>query len=185
MPPGFHTTARELQTCILEGPNTTNTTDIPREDPKRQKKKSDSGGREREKKSAKCWASRLRAPPFEPPRCGAPPFGPPPFGPPTLQALTFSRSGPHRSPSSPPQNLKLVWGLGRRIQPPLPLSQTSNKLPNLKLVWSLGRRLLTPQTQAPSPLKPVSAAACLTLLLVLLDKDSESQGGASVAPLVG
>ena len=36
-PPGFHTTARELQTCTFEGAS--NTTKIPREDPQREKKK--------------------------------------------------------------------------------------------------------------------------------------------------
>ena len=38
-PPGFHTTARELQTCIFEGPGASNTTKIQREDTQRGKKR--------------------------------------------------------------------------------------------------------------------------------------------------
>ena len=38
-PPGFHTTARELQTCTFEGPGASNTTKIPREDPQRKSEK--------------------------------------------------------------------------------------------------------------------------------------------------
>ena len=48
-PPGFHTTARELQTCIFEGPGASNTTKIPREDPPERHKKSEMVAGEGEK----------------------------------------------------------------------------------------------------------------------------------------
>ena len=37
--PGLHTTTRELQTCTLEPPGASNTTKIPREDPRREEKR--------------------------------------------------------------------------------------------------------------------------------------------------
>ena len=44
-PPGFHTTARELQTRTIEGPGA-NTTKIPRETQREREKKNENGGRE-------------------------------------------------------------------------------------------------------------------------------------------
>ena len=72
VPPAFHTTARELQTCAFQGPGASNTTKIPREDPPRERRKNENCGG-RKKKSAKFWA--------------LPTFGPQPLGPHTL--------GPH------------------------------------------------------------------------------------------
>ena len=74
--PAFHTTTRELQTCTFHAPGASNTTKIPREDPQRDTKRA-KWWQEREKKSAKFWASH--------------PSGPHPsgpffwFGPPTLR----------------------------------------------------------------------------------------------------
>ena len=75
---GSHTTARELQTCTFHGPGASNTTKIPRKDPKREKEERKLW-REKGEKSAKFWAphpsglhpsgSTLRGPPF-----GAPLF---------------------------------------------------------------------------------------------------------------
>ena len=69
-PPGLHTTARELQTCTIEGPNASNTTKIPREDTPREGRKERILWREREKKKREISG---------PPPFGAPPFGPSPF----------------------------------------------------------------------------------------------------------
>ena len=52
------------------------------------------------KKSAKFWASRLRAPTLRAPTLQSPTLWAPTLRAPTLGALTFSRSGPH--PSAPP-----------------------------------------------------------------------------------
>ena len=49
-PWGFHTTARELQTCTFEDPGASNTTKIPREDPQREKKSENGGGRGNKKR---------------------------------------------------------------------------------------------------------------------------------------
>ena len=48
-PPGFHTTARELQTCTFDVPGATNTTKIPREDTQREREKERHGGEGEEK----------------------------------------------------------------------------------------------------------------------------------------
>ena len=81
--PGFHTTARELQTCTFEGPGASKTP------PKFHEKSSPE--REQERK----WRrERQKTRNFGPPA-----FGPPPFEPPRCGALTFSRSVPH--PSGP------------------------------------------------------------------------------------
>ena len=47
-PPGFHTTARELQTYTFKGPGASNTTKFPREDP--QRKSENGGGRGKKKR---------------------------------------------------------------------------------------------------------------------------------------
>ena len=93
-PPGLHTTARELQTCTSEGPGASNTTKIPREDARREKKTREDPQREkwgwdREKSTTfgEFWASHLRAatpPPFRPS-----PFEPPPHRAPTLRSHTI------------------------------------------------------------------------------------------------
>ena len=67
-PPGFHTTARELQTCTFKGPAASNTTKIPREDTQREKKSEKGTGRGEEK---------------------ARNFGPPPSGPHPSSPLQF------------------------------------------------------------------------------------------------
>ena len=66
---GFHTTARELQTCTIQGPDVSNTTKIPRKDPKRQKEK------------RKLWREKgkKKARNFGPPPFWAPPFWAPHF----------------------------------------------------------------------------------------------------------
>ena len=52
-PPGLHTTTRELQTCTFQGPCVSNTTKIPRKDPKeREERKKENCGGKREKKNA-------------------------------------------------------------------------------------------------------------------------------------
>ena len=84
-PPGFHTTTRELQTCTFEGPGTSNTTKIPREDPQEREERMKIVAGEGKKRE-------MLGPPFEAHPSGlhfsgfgAPPFGaPPPFGNPTL-----------------------------------------------------------------------------------------------------
>ena len=92
-PPGFHTTARELQTCTFKGPGASNTTKFPREDPQRERKRAKMGAGEG-KKSAKFWALRLRAPTLRAPTLRCPTLRAPTLRTPTLGALTFSRSGP-------------------------------------------------------------------------------------------
>ena len=82
---GSHTTARELQTCTFHGPGASNTTKIPRKDPKREKEERNLW-REKGRKSAKFWA---------PHPSGLHPSGPPPFGASTLRGL--HPSGPHPS----------------------------------------------------------------------------------------
>ena len=89
---GLHTTARELQTCTFERPGASNTTKIPRKDTQERKRAKMEAG-EGKKKARKFWAFRLRAPPFEPPRCGPDPSGPHSSDP-NPWALTFSGSGP-------------------------------------------------------------------------------------------
>ena len=107
-PPGFHTTAREFQTCTFKGPGASNTTKIPREDPQREREreKERRWGQEREKKSAKFWAPAFGHPPFEPTlrfptlRAHIPPgstLRPPSLRAEALQASTFSGFGPLRS----------------------------------------------------------------------------------------
>ena len=54
-PPGFHTTARELQTCTFWGPGASNTTKFPREDPQ-----------EREERMKIVAGEGKKAPPEEP-----------------------------------------------------------------------------------------------------------------------
>ena len=102
-------TARELQTCTFQGPGASNTTKIPRKDPRERRKKENCGGR-REKKArnfgpptlrgstlrgSTLRGSTLRGPTFS--RFGPPPSGPPSFGGPTLcgpkiQHLKIGRS---------------------------------------------------------------------------------------------
>ena len=91
-PPGFHTTARELQTCAHEGlKHHQNSTRRPQRENKQRK-----WGREREK-SAKFWPpSPLRAPTLRAPlgpTLRPPPFGRRPSGPPLF--LGLSPSVPH------------------------------------------------------------------------------------------
>ena len=77
-PPGFHTTAQELQTCTFPGPGASNTTKIPREDPRREREKKNENEGEG-KKSAKIWApSTLRPHVFQ---VWAPYPAPPPLHP--------------------------------------------------------------------------------------------------------
>ena len=64
-PPGFHTTARELQTCTFEGPGASNTTKIPREDPQRKREERKKLVAGEGKKRAKFWAVRRRGGPAE------------------------------------------------------------------------------------------------------------------------
>ena len=107
-PPGLHTTTRELQLCTFKGPGASNTTKIPREDP-REREKARKWGREMEKKARNFGPPAFGPPPFEPPRCGAT------LRTPTLGALTFSRSGPH--PSGPP-TLQAPIPPGSTLRPP-------------------------------------------------------------------
>ena len=102
-PPGLHTTTRELQTCTFERPGASNTTKIPRKDPKR------------EKEDRKLWREEGKK---KREILGPPPFGPPPFGPPTLRGSTlrgptFSRFG---SPPSGPPPLGSPTLCGPKIQ---------------------------------------------------------------------
>ena len=66
----------------------------------REREKERKWGREREK-SAKFWASRLRALTLRAPTLHCPKLGAPTLRTPTLGALTFSRSGPHSSGPRP------------------------------------------------------------------------------------
>ena len=87
-PPGFHTTARELQTRTFERPGASITTKIPRENPQRERRKNEiSGGREQ--KSAKFWAPHPSGPPplRAPTPPGPHPSGPHPFRPPPKTKL--------------------------------------------------------------------------------------------------
>ena len=91
-PPGFHTTARELQTCTFQSTGVSNTTKIPRKDPRKEGRKNEHCGGAKKKKTR-----ILGLPPFWAPKkhsrkewCGAvrgrwakPPFEPP-FNPPLL-----------------------------------------------------------------------------------------------------
>ena len=88
-PPGFHTTARELQTCTFQGTYASkhhqNSTRRP---PKRHRNSETVAGKGR--KSAKFLAPpTLRGPTF-----GAPPFWAPPFGAPPFAAPLFLGLGP-------------------------------------------------------------------------------------------
>ena len=86
-----HTTAREHQTCTFERPGVSNTTNIPREDHQRGKKRTNFVAGEGKKKRN-----------FGPPSLRAPPFGPHPSG--------LHSSGPH--PSGPhPSGPHWVWPL--------------------------------------------------------------------------
>ena len=88
---GSHTTARELQTCTFHGPGASNTTKIPRKDPKREKEERKLW-REKGKKREILGLPPFGATPFGPP-FGAPPFGAPlglhPSGPPPFEASTL------------------------------------------------------------------------------------------------
>ena len=90
-PPGFHTTARELQTCTFERPGASNTTKIPREDPQRGKKRTNFVAGEGKKKREILGPHRSGPHPS-----GPHPSGPHPSGPhffwvwaPTLRAPTL------------------------------------------------------------------------------------------------
>ena len=107
-PPGLHTTTRELQTCTFQGPGTSNTTKIPRKDPKTEKKERKLW-RESEKKREILGPPTLRGPTFRGstlrgstlrgptlrgptlrgPPFWAPPFWAPPFGAPPFRASQF------------------------------------------------------------------------------------------------
>ena len=69
---GLHTTTRELQTCTFQGLGPSNTTKIPRKDPKREKE---------ERKIVAGGGKKARN------------FGPPTLRGPTLRGPTFSRFG--------------------------------------------------------------------------------------------
>ena len=178
--PGFHTTARELQTCTFEGPGLQkhhqNSTRRPPERDKERKWE-----RERDKKA------KFRAP--------------------TLRALTFSRSGPH--PSTPPLGPPTLrgptlWGLHPSKRHPSvffflkkhfpflsKLGRQRGANPNPKLVSSLGEGSLPLQTQPPSLETSVSDSMswCLchpgSLFVFLLGlKDKKSRLGALKQSLV-
>ena len=75
-PPGFHTTARELQTCTFEGPSPSNTT---REDPRERKKRAIMGAGEG---NEILGPTHLREPNLRAPTSSGPhPSGPHPVGP--------------------------------------------------------------------------------------------------------
>ena len=59
-PPGLHTTTRELQTCTFDSPGASNTTKIPRADPRKTKRAK--MGRERDKKVRHFGLPTLRGP---------------------------------------------------------------------------------------------------------------------------
>ena len=90
-PPGFHTTARELQTCTFERTGASNTTKIPRKRPKeREKRRKNCGGRE--KKKRKNLGPLPSGPhPFSPHPSG-PHSPPPPPGPHSFRALTKTKN---------------------------------------------------------------------------------------------
>ena len=73
MPPGFHTTARELQTCTFQGPGASNTTKIPREHSKRE--------REREKSENGSGRGKKKREIVGPPPSGSHPSSPHAAGP--------------------------------------------------------------------------------------------------------
>ena len=90
-PSGLHTTTRELQTCTLERPGASNTTKIPRENPREGRKERIFTAGE-EQKSAKFWAPHTSEPHTSVPHTSGPhpsgphpskgphPERPPPFG---------------------------------------------------------------------------------------------------------
>ena len=88
-PPGLHTTTRELQTCTFQGPGASNTTKIPRKDPKK---------REERKKIVVVEGKKARN--FGPFR--APPFRAPPFGPHFFQVWACTLRSPHPSGTNSP-----------------------------------------------------------------------------------
>ena len=93
-PPGLHTTTRELQTRTFDRLGTSNTTKIPRENPRERRKNEISGGREKKKREI----------------LGLPPFGPhlsaPSIRAPNPSGRTFSGLAP--TPSGPPPKTKLA-----------------------------------------------------------------------------
>ena len=110
-PPGFHTTARELQTCTLEGPGASKTPPKFHERTPKREKKERQLWREREEKSAKFCALQILCPP---------PFWAPPFWAPQFKPPLFLGLGPH--PERPPPfgrrrvDLKRCWPKARRRQ---------------------------------------------------------------------
>ena len=98
--PGVSHDSPRAQTCTFEGPGASNTTKIPREDPQREKKNENGGGRGKK-------ARNFGPPPFGP--LGPHPLGPHPLGPhplgphplcphpsglgPTFRGRTFSGFG--------------------------------------------------------------------------------------------
>ena len=80
-PPGFHTTAREPKRAQLAP-----THQIPREDPQRERKKSQNGGG-RGGKNANFLAPRIRVPTLRTPTLHCPPFERRPSGPPLFLGL--------------------------------------------------------------------------------------------------
>ena len=88
---GSHTTARELQTCTFHGPGASNTTKIPRKEPKREKEERKLW-REEEKKARNfgLHPSGLHPSGLHPLRGSTfSRFGPPTFGAPTFGAHFF------------------------------------------------------------------------------------------------
>ena len=110
-PPGFHTTARELQTCTFEGTGLQkhhqNSTRRP---PERDREKERKWERKRKKKKREILGLPPSGPhPSSPHAAGPHPAGPNPcprpFGPPLLRAPPF---GPHPSSGGPP-GLHFFW----------------------------------------------------------------------------
>ena len=96
LPAGVSHNSPRAQTWTIEGPGASNTTKIPRKDPK-----------EREKRIKNCGGRVKNARNFGPPTLGAPPFWAPPFfappfGPPLFPGLGLHLSGPQSSGRHPP-----------------------------------------------------------------------------------
>ena len=69
---GFTRQPENSKRAHFRAPGASNTTKIPRKDPQRERRKSENGAREGEKKSAKFWAPTLRAPTLRGPILRAP-----------------------------------------------------------------------------------------------------------------
>ena len=138
-PPGFHTTARELQVCTFEGPGASHTTKIPREDPHEKEERNEPVAGDG-KKTRNFVPPTLRGPTLlRPPSSGPHPSVPHPSEP--------HPSGPHNSgphSSGPPFGAPL-FGAPRFGAPPIGVSLFPFLLPS-----PFGPPLRVPTLQSPT-----------------------------------